>query len=187
MLYDLLAFFGPFVVAGLTRNSSLARQMRTSWWVPVAFAATLGYEVLAFKLPFRSLWAEFACAIAGTLTIALIFTVFPFEGQRDGPRWLRAASVLLLIPLLPIISFTLVGRVNQAQKIAVQCDGIVSQTYRSRGIPSLVVTQADGSTVTMDNVDRATWEHVVPGRSHLKKPAWSVDGELDQRPVRIVR
>ena len=192
MFYDFLAFFGSFVLAALLGPHIMAGRKRTGWLMAVVIAACVGYEILAFRMPFRAASTELLYALAGTLALGLILMAIPFENQANGRRSKPPVyvhrSVVLLFAFLPIISFTIESRVNQAQILAAKLDGVVSQAYRSHNhnVPSLVVAQADGSTVTMEGVDLPTWEQIVPGRSHLNKPAWSAYGELDGTRVRVV-
>jgi hypothetical protein len=192
MLYDLLAFFVPPVLGTLTCHILMVGRKRTGWLVLTVIAAVIGYEELAFRMRFRGVWTEVLYTAAGTFAVMLIFMTIPFENQdarrRSQPKVYAHPSSALLFFLVPVASFTLVGRVDQAQKIATTFDGVVLQAYHSRNhnVPSVVIAQADGSTAVMENVDRATWDDLVPRQSHLTKFAWSVDGELDGKPVRIV-
>jgi hypothetical protein len=192
MFLDFLVFFGPPVIGALANQFLMVGRKRTAWLVAVVVAAAIAYEILAFRIPFRSLSTEVGIAIAGTLAIVLIVAAIPLEnqsaGRRSRPQVYAHPSLVLVFALLPIVSFTTVGRVSQAQKIAGNFDGVVAQTYRSHNhnVPSIVVTQSDGTTATLEGVELPTWEQLVPGRSQLRKSAWSVYGELDGRVVRVV-
>lgn len=189
MLYLLLAFFVPPMLGVLASQHFMAGRKRTGWHVSAVFTAVIIYENVAFRMPFRGVTNELLYTAMGTLTVVLIFMAIPFENQasgRSGQQVDAHPSVALVYFLLPVASFTLVGRVVHAQQIAARFAGVVIESYHSHHAASIIVKQADGSAVTVEDVERTTWDRLVPGRSHLAKSAWSVYGELDGRPVRVV-
>jgi hypothetical protein len=53
-------------------------------------------------------------------------------------------------------------------------------------VPSLEITQDDGTAAWVEGIDRDTWNAIVPGQSWIDKPAWSAYGTLNGGRMRIV-
>ena len=147
-------------------------------------AFCLIYEILAFNLPFRATWIELLFVAAGVAAETLVMSAIPRDKGTGGEGgFIRALSVFLL----PFVAFTIVGRVHQAHKMAQEFDGVVYQKYSGgHAAPSIVVGQKDGSTVSMESIDRPAWDSMVAGRSRLSKPPWSAFGQVDGKPMRIL-
>jgi hypothetical protein len=189
MFFDLLVFFVPPVLGALANQSLRSGKTRAAaFWLTVVVAC-ISYEILAFNMPFRASWMELIHVFLGTLAVMLVMILIPLEAPtQQAPSNRAGCAQALVILFLPIVSFTLVGRVNQAQEIAAQYEGKVSQKYHSHNhnMPSLTLIQVDGLKTTIEGVDLPAWDAVVEGESRLNKPAWSVFGELDGKRVRIV-
>jgi hypothetical protein len=190
MLLDLLAFFGTVVAAALLSQAFASDRARSGWLLIGVIAFCFGFEILAFNMPFCSAWLEVLCVVGGTAGLAMIMWALGIGHSASPPALGTGAGCLLVlvVPFLPIVSFTTVARVHHAQRMAERIEGMVLLKYRSsnHNARSISVAQDDGSTLTIEGVDEAMWNAVAPGRSHLKKPAWSVVGELDGHEVRVV-
>lgn len=187
MLLDLLAFFGPFIIAGLLCQWLLTARVRTGRYFGAVIEICVIYELAAFNVPFRSVWIELLCLGAGVVAETLAMSsVAPERPQTETIGYygyLRAAPIFLL----PFVAFTIVGRVNQAQKFAKKLDGVVSQKYSGdHGAPSIMVTQRDGSTTSIEWIDPPAWNLMRMDKSHVSKPAWSAFGQVDGKPMRII-
>jgi len=187
MFLDLLAFFGPFIVGGLLSQAMIPERVRTGLFFGAVIAFCWIYEILAFSVPFRATWIELLCLGAGVAAETLVMSSIRLDRKEKKPvgqgGCLRAGSIFLL----PIVAFTIVGRVNQAQKMAEEFDGVVSQKYSGdHGAPSIVVAQKDGSTASMEGIDPPAWNSMVEGKSRLSKPAWSAYGQVDGNALRIL-
>src|SRR5258706_2477565 len=189
MVLDLLTFFGTVVVAVLLSRLFAPDRVRNEWLLIVVVPFCLGFEVLAFNMPFCSVWLELLCVLGGTAGLAMIAWALG-SGRSVTPPVLgrRAGCFLpLIVAFMPIVSFTMVGRVHHAQQMAQRIEGMVSLKYRSHNsVRSIAVAQDDGSTLMVEGVDQGMWDAVAEGRSRLKKLAWSAVGELDGREVRVV-
>jgi hypothetical protein len=133
---------------------------------------------------------ELLGVLGGTAGLGMIMWVLGIGYFPSPPPPERGAGCLLVLTVvfLPIVSFTTVARVHHAQMLAEKIDGMVSLKYRSsnHNVRSISVAQDDGSTLTMEGVEETTWNAVLPGSSRLKKPAWSAEGELDGKEMRVV-
>lgn len=186
MLLDLLAFFGSFIVGGLL-SQLIPEKVRTESFFGGVFVICVIYDFLVFNVPFRSVWTELLCLGAGVVTETLVLSCVPSNRPKKGPiryrGFLRAATFFLM----PFVAFPIVGRAHQAQKMAKEIDGIVSQRYSGdHGVPSIVVAQRDGSSTSIEGIDPLAWNQMFPGKSRLIKPAWSVFGQIDGKPIRIL-
>lgn len=190
MFLDLLAFFGTAVVAALLSQAFASDRARSGRLLIGMVAFCLGFEVLAFNMPFCSAWLELLSVLGGTAGLGMIMGALGIGYSASPPPPEKGAGCLLvlIVAFFPIVSFTTVGRVHHAQKMAEKIDGMVSLKYRSsnHNARSISIAQDDGSTLTVEGVDEAAWNAILPGRSRLKKPAWSAEGELDGKAVRVV-
>jgi hypothetical protein len=162
-----------------------ARQRRSL--VAAVIIVCVCYEILMSQVPFRATVLEFIYTAFGAVAVALVMTAAPIEDEAPGTRPKFGCLSTIALLLLPIVLFTSVLRVNQAQRIAESYDGVVSQKYHSHnhGEPTLVVRHSYDWTITVA-VPSTVWDAAVEGRSHLSKPAWSAFGELDGKRMRIV-
>ena len=187
MFFDLLAFFGPFVIGGVLSQAMIPKRVRTGLFFGAVIAFCWIYEILAFSVPFGAIWIELLCLVAGIVAETLVMSSIPLNRKEKMPvaqgGCLRAGSVFLL----PIVAFTIVGRVNQAQKMAEEFNGLVSLKYSGdHGAPSIVVAQKNGSTASMEGIDPPAWNSMVGGKSRLSKPAWNAFGQIDGNAMRIL-
>jgi len=188
MLLEVLTFFGTAIVAATLSQRFPSDSARSDIQMVGVLPVCVGFGALAFSMPFRSVWLELLLVVLGTLALALIMWALGIGASKLDQRSGAGCFLVLVIPFLPFVSFTLVGRVHQAQQLAQSVDGLVSYKYRSHNhnAPSIVVTRDDGSSVELEGVDKPMWEAIVPGTSRLKKPAWSARGQLDGQVFRIV-
>jgi len=190
MIVDLIAFFGTLVAAALLSEVFASDRARSGRLLIAVLAFCLGFEILAFNMPFRSAWLELLCVLCATGGLGMILWAVGIGHSASPPPSGKGAGCLfvLIIPFLPLVSMTTVGRVHHAQMMAEKIDGTVWRKFRSsnHNARSITMAQKDGSTLTVEGVDEAMWNAVLPGRSRLKKPAWSAVGELDGKEVRVV-
>ena len=186
MLLDLLAFFGPFIIGVLLSHALIPERVRTESFFGGVIVICIIYDFLVFSVPFRSVWTELLCLGAGIVTETLTLSSVPSNRPEKEPvrygGYLRAATIFLM----PFVAFPIVGRVNQAQKMAKKLDGVVQKYSGDHGVPSIFVTQQDGSTASIEGIDPLTWNLIHQGKSHLSKPAWSAFGQLDGKPMRVL-
>jgi hypothetical protein len=186
LVIDLLCFFGPFVAGGLLSQALIPEKVRTGLFFVGVIILSWIFEALEFSVPFRAAWIEWVCVGVGVVAETLVMSSIRLNVQREAlaaEGCLRGGTIFLL----PIVAFTIVGRVNQAQKMAESFDGIVSQKYSGgHGAPSIVVEQKDGSDVSMEGIDRPAWDSMVQGKSQLNKPAWNAFGLVDGKAMRVV-
>lgn len=193
MLLSLLAFFVPPVLGALVNRASapIADKTRSRRYAVLVLLACIAYEVLAFRVPIRAVWSELVMSFTGAVVVVFIMLAIPLEAgasPKGMPRRNKSsenggcASAAVML-LLPLVSFTLVGRVDHAQKIGVKWNGYVVSKYRSHNhaAPSFELSNGD----EIEGVDRTTWDAATKG-SRLDKPAWSAFGEMDGRHVRMV-
>lgn len=187
MFLDLLAFFGSAIIGMLLSQSLIPERVRTESFFSGVFVICVIYDFLVFSVPFQSVWTELLCFGAGVLTETLVLSSIPSERPEKGPvqyrGYLRAATIFLM----PLVAFPIVGRVHQAQKMAKKFDGVVYRKYSGdHGVPSIVVTQPDGSSTSLEGIDVPAWNVMFSGKSHLSKPAWSAFGHVDGKSMRIL-
>jgi len=187
---DLLTFFGTFLIAGMLIPKFAPDKAYHGQFFAGVLVLALAFEIFAFKIPFRSAWLELLYVLIGTAVLAAVLcTIVVVEGKSSQPPCREMGCLfVLLIPFFPIVSFTMLGRVHHAQKLAERIDGIVWLKYRSsnHNIRSIAVHQADGSILKIEGVDEEIWNEPSLEKSRLKKVEWSAKGQLDGKDVRIV-
>jgi hypothetical protein len=190
MFLDLLAFFGTGVAAALLGQWLAADRVRNRWMVICVVVFCVGFEILALNVAFFSVWVELLCVLSGMAGLAMIICTLSTgrSASPPAPQARAGCFFALVVPFLPVVLFTIVGRVHHAQRMSERIEGMVSLKYRSHNhsVRSIAVAQDDGSTLTVEGVDEGVWDAVAPGRSRLKKLAWSALGELDGKDVRVV-
>lgn len=190
MVLPVLVFFGSALTGAILSQRFASDRARTGPQLIGVIAYGLAFEFLAFSIPFCSAWLEFFFVLAGTAGFGMIMWVLGIGHQPEPPGPVTGGGCLIavIIPLLPVVLFTTVGRVAHARKMAEEIEGIITLRYRSgnHNAPSIAVARDDGSAMTVEGVDEAMWNAVFPGRSRLKKPAWSAAGELDGKVMRVV-
>jgi hypothetical protein len=188
MFLEMLMFFGSGILGALVNHALSPSIRRTTGLALTTWVVCISYEVLAFSLPFRAVWSELLCALAGIMAVVVVMIFLPIG--EDYPRATsQAAGCACAITILfwPIVVFTAVDRTHQARQMAEELNGLVYEKYRGgHGVPSIIVLAADYSSAELEGIDPTTWNAMVTGKSQIHKPAWSAFGTLDGKRVRIL-
>jgi hypothetical protein len=180
-LWDIVPFVGGGLLAG-----ALARHIRRRViLLPLSLVSLTVYVALMLYAPFRAWTIEAVVAASALVSLAIAFRLFVSLGihQRSGtftPLWLYLWTCTVIVTVFMSWS----ERCGYVETLAWSGQGIVRAKYRSHGAPCLKV-ETTGSLSSLEVIEASLWDRILLG-DRLKKPAWSVFGELNGQPVRIV-
>jgi uncharacterized membrane protein YuzA (DUF378 family) len=178
-----------FLIGAILSRALVMGKTRTTRDALLVIGVCCAYLIVAFTMPFWAALAEIIYVIFGIAAVTLIMTgIADPETQKQTPARAGCLYAFSVFVFLPLVLFTSAMRAYQAGEIASSYDGIVTAKYRSsnHAAPSIELIADSGETTTVEGVDLPAWNAIVEKRSHVAKPAWSVFGQVDGKPFRLV-
>jgi hypothetical protein len=194
-LLGFLDFLPLFV--GVALAALLAQWLKnTALLLLLAIAGVIGLNVLSMRTPVQGIRTEIGIGLVASIAQALVFVLYLKIGRpqtwgstKSAIAMARAVGVMLLMMFLLVgVLMTWSDRVRYAMDLAWQCDGVIAEKYRSSNhqIPTLVVTNTDGSKTKLEGVVYGLWNKANIG-DRMRKSSGTTRALLNDELLECVR